>query len=159
LPTTVQGLQAVRGVTVQMKDDFSAMTLVLSTVTQEAGRALGEGLNSAMTLSLETMGNIALGIGTISDNMRALGDTLRRLVAQLAVAVARAAALAALTTALSPLAGSSFGKSTFGAAFFRGLGIGGGGAASSLAVGEIRLRGSDIIASITAQQRIDRALS
>jgi len=125
----------------------------------EMGTVFAQGFVDALTASLGTIANIGLGIDTIGANMRALGDTLRRLVAQLAVAVARAAALAALTTALSPLAGSSFGKSTFGAAFFRGLGIGGGGAASSLAVGEIRLRGSDIIASITAQQRIDRALS
>jgi hypothetical protein len=155
LPTAIVGFEHLRNVVVDSTVELNRMRLAID----EMGTVFAQGFVDALTASLGTIANIGLGIDTIGANMRALGDTLRRLVAQLAVAVARAAALAALTTALSPLAGSAFGKSTFGAAFFRGLGIGGGGAASNFAVGEIRLRGSDIIASITAQQRIDRALS
>jgi hypothetical protein len=139
-----EGLANVR----LLNEEFNRMNFVLAQMSGETAVALGEGLRGAFESSLNLIADSVVGLQKMTNIMDGLRDILRRFIADLAVAIARAYVLASLQSIISP-------KSTFGAIFAGALGIGGGVAPKmKVDMGTMTIRGSDIVASMNAELRL-----
>jgi hypothetical protein len=139
-----EGLANVR----LLNEEFDRMGYVLAQISGETAVALGEGLRGAFESSLTLIADSVVGLQKMSNIMDNLRDIMRRFIADLAVAIARAYVLASLQSVFSP-------KSTFGAIFGGALGVGGGVAPKmKIDMGSMTIRGSDIVASMNAELRL-----
>jgi hypothetical protein len=147
LPTQIIMPESLDGVRL-LNEEFNRMNFVLAQISGETAVALGEGLRGAFESSLTLVADSVVGLQKMTNVMNGLRDILKRFIADLAVAIARAAVLASLQSVFSP-------KSTFGALFAGALGIGGGVAPKmKVDMGTMTIRGSDIVASMNAELRL-----